>query len=307
MTQALLLTHEADDAFRDIYNTARKRNTTGVASRSPYACAEQHDASHMWHHEDAGVGFNVFRAVVAANSSAAIVPVPGHFNDAGIIERTQSAQDRYWSSRSVFVHGIKGPSQYTAVHSKWHLHRKDAPLGLRCYPCNQPGINMHHGDWTWARLPCPPSIDGSQCAVDGAACPQQERFCPVQPAKHFTCCGWPWILPEVTNLISEVLRAAPNRSVPATALLPEMRRELRRRGERARDPPGCIRDCVSLLSLLPGPNSMPKVLDELVLRGEVQRWKGAYKEWPSVAPGGKRRGRGRMPPPATHMEMVSVA
>jgi hypothetical protein len=142
MSQALVRTLAADAAFRDFYNTARLRNSAGVACRSPYACAAQPVASHMWHHEDAGVGFNVFRAVVAANSSAAIVPVPGHFNDAGIIERTQSAQDRYWSSRSVFVHGIKGPSQYTAVHSKWHLHRKDAPLGLRCYPCNQPGINM---------------------------------------------------------------------------------------------------------------------------------------------------------------------
>ena len=48
-------------------------------------------------------------AQVAANATAHIVPVPGHYNDAGIIERTVSAQDRYWSSRAVFVHGIKGP------------------------------------------------------------------------------------------------------------------------------------------------------------------------------------------------------
>ena len=61
----------------------------------------------MWHHEDAGIGFNVFRAVVRANASASLVPVPGHFNDPGIIERSPSAQDLYWSSRALFVHGIK--------------------------------------------------------------------------------------------------------------------------------------------------------------------------------------------------------
>jgi hypothetical protein len=35
----------------------------------------------MWHHEDAGIGFNVFRAIVSANASASIVPVPGHFDE----------------------------------------------------------------------------------------------------------------------------------------------------------------------------------------------------------------------------------
>ena len=61
----------------------------------------------MWHHEDAGIGFNVFRAVVRANATAVLVPVPGHYNDPGVIERSASPQDAYWSSRAVFVHGIK--------------------------------------------------------------------------------------------------------------------------------------------------------------------------------------------------------
>ena len=55
----------------------------------------------MWHHEDAGIGFNVFRAVVSANASASLVPVPGHYNDPGIIERSVplDANDEYWSTR----------------------------------------------------------------------------------------------------------------------------------------------------------------------------------------------------------------
>ena len=63
-----------------------------------------------WHHEDAGIGFNTFRAVVEANASAAVVPMPAHFNDPAVIARTPAALDAYWSSRAVFVHGIKDRS-----------------------------------------------------------------------------------------------------------------------------------------------------------------------------------------------------
>ena len=58
-------------------------------------------------------------AVVGSRHAGAlrrhIVPVPGHFNDNGIIERTTSAQDTYWATRAIFVHGIKGPAQYASV------------------------------------------------------------------------------------------------------------------------------------------------------------------------------------------------
>lgn len=201
----------ADPAFNDFVAIAKRRNSAGVPCRSPQMCAAQPVHLHMWHHEDAGIGFNVFRAIVAANESAAIVPIPGHYNDAGIIERTKSAQDSYWSSRSIFVHGIKGPVQFEAAKQKWHIARQTPFLALRCYPCHRPGINLHHGDWQWARLPCPPAISGDQCALDGAACPDQERMCPVNPSLHFQCCGWPWLVPELRNLIVDVLRTAPKR------------------------------------------------------------------------------------------------
>ena len=109
----------------------------------------------MWHHEDAGVGFNVFRAAVAANASATFVPVPAHYNDPGVIERSTSAQDEYWSTRSLFVHGIKTHRQYNLAASKWALGRPTAALEMRCKPCSEKGTNLHYGKWTCARLPCP--------------------------------------------------------------------------------------------------------------------------------------------------------
>lgn len=147
MSRRLVEIVAADGAFLDFLAVARERNTRGMPCRSPQVCAAQPASVHMWHHEDAGVGFNVFRAVVAANATAHIVPVPGHYNDNGIIERTPSAQDSYWSSRALFVHGIKGPSQFASARARWTIRRPTAYLGLRCFSCASGGTNGHNGDW----------------------------------------------------------------------------------------------------------------------------------------------------------------
>ena len=68
---ALVLAHDA--AFADFYAAARGRNSVGVPCRSPVACSTQPEEVKMWHHEDAGIGFNVFRAAALANSSIACV------------------------------------------------------------------------------------------------------------------------------------------------------------------------------------------------------------------------------------------
>ena len=147
----------------------------------------------MWHHEDAGVGFNVFRAAVAANASATFVPVPAHYNDPGVIERSTSAQDEYWSTRSLFVHGIKTHRQYNLARSKWALGRPTAALELVCKPCSQKGTNLHYGKWTYARLPCPrPGLAQGQAAPDQ----QTAAWCEVPVDDHFTCCGFPWTIPK---------------------------------------------------------------------------------------------------------------
>ena len=152
MSSKMISILAGDAAFTDFFATAKERNTAGVPCRSPHVCAAQPPEVHMWHHEDAGIGFNVFRAVVAANATMSLVPVPGHYNDNGIIERTLSAQDQYWSTRSIFVHGIKGPAQFESVVKKWSIKRADAYMGLRCFSCASGGTNGHNGDWQWARL-----------------------------------------------------------------------------------------------------------------------------------------------------------
>ena len=208
MSRAMALQVAADEGFRSFYRVAQQRNTAGTPCKHFSKCASQPPDVHMWHHEDAGVGFNVFRAAVAANASATFVPVPAHYNDPGVIERSTSAQDEYWSTRSLFVHGIKTHRQYNLATSKWALGRPTAALEMRCKPCSEKGTNLHYGKWTYARLPCPlPAAEAAAADHQTAASPPP-WWCEVQIDKHFTCCGFPWTIPEEMTRRERAERAA---------------------------------------------------------------------------------------------------
>ena len=261
MSSKMISILAGDAAFTDFFATAKERNTAGVPCRSPHVCAAQPPEVHMWHHEDAGIGFNVFRAVVAANATMSLVPVPGHYNDNGIIERTLSAQDQYWSTRSIFVHGIKGPAQFESVVKKWSIKRADAYMGLRCFSCASGGTNGHNGDWQWARLPCP---DPSEPRLSGNNATGTSRHCPVQPSDHFTCCGWPWVVPELRELILGVLKTQTDHALPLQKLHREMVLANRRTAPRRKQKAGFELDLQ-----LPGVGHMNGVLRELEQRGDL--------------------------------------
>ena len=154
MSAALARIMGADPAFGDFLTVAKARNDYGTRCRRPILCAAQPASVHMWHHEDAGIGFNVFRAIVSANATASIVPVPGHYNDPGIIERSPSPQDMYWSSRSLFTHGIKAAFHFETAKARWTLDRSSDHLTLSCdHRCSEHGAGGF--GWDWARLECP--------------------------------------------------------------------------------------------------------------------------------------------------------
>ncbi|KAL1526858.1 hypothetical protein AB1Y20_015549 [Prymnesium parvum] len=242
----------ADAEFAAFLAAARARNDAGTPCHSPAACARQPVATHMWHHEDAGVGFNVFRAVARANASAAIVPVTGHYNDAGVVERTASAFDAYWSSRALFVHGVKQPEQYLKMERRWTIGRPTPRLRMGCYPCTRNGYNVHQGAWTHARLPCRGS---------------NHSFCDVDVASHFTCCGWPWLVPQARQLAIDTLRRFGGR-----LSLQEMGRRVREaaRAQRVVERKGCVRDCLNLR--LP---PIASLAEEMERSGDVELSGGA--------------------------------
>ena len=70
MSRPLAERMAVDPHFSSFLSTARDRNTHGTPCKRPRICAAQPEATHMWHHEDAGIGYNVFRAVVGQNASA---------------------------------------------------------------------------------------------------------------------------------------------------------------------------------------------------------------------------------------------
>ena len=205
MSRKLAARLARDEHFANFNRVAHERNTAGARCRKPLECAKQPAESHMWHHEDAGIGYTVFRATVAANESTHLIPVPAHYNDPGIIERTEpkgwlDANDQYWSTRSIFVHGVKTPKHFAMAKEKWNLSRTDAVLKLSCYPCDQmpPGVNRHYGNWKWSRVPCPPAMQAR-----GAG-----DFCEFEPKDHFNCCNWPWDIPTSMKEAAEGRRKA---------------------------------------------------------------------------------------------------
>mgnify|MGYP007087655448 CR=1 FL=1 len=66
MSRALAVLLASDEHFGRFRTVAAARNTAATPCRAPTECAKQPVASHLWHHEDAGMGYNVFRAAAVA-------------------------------------------------------------------------------------------------------------------------------------------------------------------------------------------------------------------------------------------------
>ena len=182
MSRPLARLLAADGAFGRFVAAARARNDRGVRCRSPAACAAAPAATKMWHHEDAGIGFNVFRAAVAANASIAVAAVPGHNNDVGPFVKPVkcpspwsrcAAEAAYWSDRAVFTHQVKSAKAYADVAKRWNTTRPLPNVSLACASCSDAKRGPKYGAWTEARLPCTEDDDA---------------FCAVDVGAHFRCC-----------------------------------------------------------------------------------------------------------------------
>lgn len=168
-----------DDAeFAAFTKEARTRNVD--PQRTPCyksaACANAPAAKRMWHHEDAGVGANLFRAVVRANATLHVVATPGHFNDPFAIEMSTKPSDTFWSARSVWVHGVKRASLYSEVVHRWNISRT---LDLPSLTCTDP-VADRRSRWRRSRLSCADRPDA---------------WCEIDPRPHFRMCRWAWLKP----------------------------------------------------------------------------------------------------------------
>ena len=173
MSRAARTLLAADAEFHAFLREARRRNDHGVPCTKAHRCANAPSASRMWHHEDAGIGMNLFRAIVRANATLRLVATPGHYNDPFAIELSNRSQDIHWSSRALWVHGVKRAKLFERVLGHWQLSRT---LVLPPLKCTLP-IKDVHSRWEWTRLPCSPNAT---------------RLCHLHAHKHFQVCRWPW-------------------------------------------------------------------------------------------------------------------
>jgi len=162
-----------DKEFNSFVGDASRRNLITPKCSSASKCASVTFERRAWHHEDAGIAFNLFRAAARSQTKLRVVRVPGHYNDPFSIETDESMQSVRWSSNAVFVHGIKSRKLYNKAVERWKISR---PSRLGSFECLCPDEFRYN--WTTARLPCS-EHDSSLCRFD--------------PRNLFDFCGWEWV------------------------------------------------------------------------------------------------------------------
>ena len=123
--------------------TAQRRNDNARLCTTSSECANAPSAERTWHHEDAGIAANLFRAAVNANSRLDYVATPGHFNDPFAI--AYSERIPRWNSRALWVHGIKRRSLHIRAEKSWNTKRL---MTLGKFICVDPATVR----WTESRM-----------------------------------------------------------------------------------------------------------------------------------------------------------
>ncbi len=281
MNQPLVNLVAQDFAFLDFVSVARLRNDRALSGGAGA------DAP-LWTDVSAGMGFNVFRAIVAQQGKFQLVvaPLPGHFYTPDEVERSRGAKyglsfaDEYWSMRAHYVERVFTEKERQLVANSWELRRNGTGLRMTCEPCSKQGPSKLLGNWGGGRISCHSYANRPDAAVAAAA--EMERrdaevkFCPVYPDKLFICCGFPWVLPQQRAMLLESIRllieegghaADRTKAIPMTTVMGRMRlmsEQYKKSNPKFRMPMG---------------PAVEQLLEELKLRGDVRvYWRKAWKD-----------------------------
>lgn len=149
LSRPLALALAGSHEFENFLRVAMSRNDFGTPCKTADECAKHPFGLHMWHHEDAGISYNVWRVAGAKNLSISLVHMPEKgwiwpwFNPK-IREVEQSA-------RAILMHKVT-PQLLPEVTRTWRVATPAPPdLMVDCsQSCAQWG-------WKYARRPCAPS------------------------------------------------------------------------------------------------------------------------------------------------------
>eukprot|EP00967_Tisochrysis_lutea_P155873 scaffold312873_cov33-Tisochrysis_lutea.AAC.2 len=217
MSRALALEVAADERFRDWTTVARARNDYGTPCKSAAECAAQPASIHMWHHEDAGISYNVWRTVTkliaASSGDGARVNVSESATNArpetGSGVGADGAGNRrkvhlihlpekgwFWPwynsqnfakpgmlAKAIVVHKVT-PTLYPEVKAAWEVK---VPFPKVVADCSQSCATW---GWTRARVACDllPPLEDNAGGWRGFLPRWNGTMCPLTPARHFKCC-----------------------------------------------------------------------------------------------------------------------
>lgn len=177
---APLARHLARDShFHAFQAVAHARNDFGTPCRTARECAAQPFATHMWHHEDAGISYNVWRTVVQLGLPMAIVHLP----ERGWIWPWFDPALRFAgeSARAIVVHKVT-PVQYEHVASVWNVSCSAPVVTVDC--------TQTCARWGWTRARTATRRDGDSLVTSTAPrriVPDDEGFrcCFLRASKDF--------------------------------------------------------------------------------------------------------------------------
>ena len=152
LSRPLALALARNIEFERFQRVAMVRNDFGTPCDKADECAKHPFGLHMWHHEDAGISYNVWRTASERRLNVSLVHMP----EKGWIWPWFSpkiAAPRQ-SARAILMHKVT-PQLLPEVTSTWRV-RKPAPPDLYV-DCSQ---SCTQWGWKYARLPCeaPPPL-----------------------------------------------------------------------------------------------------------------------------------------------------
>ena len=161
LSRPLALALAASAEFDTFQRVAMARNDFGRPCETAAECATHPHGMHMWHHEDAGISYNVWRVANARNLSVSLVHMP----EKGWIWPwfAPKIAAPHLSARAILMHKVT-PKLLPEVTATWKV-ALPAPSDL-VVDCSQ---TCTAWGWKYARRPCapPPPLRADEAASPG--------------------------------------------------------------------------------------------------------------------------------------------
>ena len=184
MSQPLALELAASAEFADFRRVAMARNDFGAKCESAGSCAKHAAGLHMWHHEDAGISYNVWRVATARQLSVSLV----HLAELGWLYHSPDGWPKKataeTSARAIFVHKAT-PAAVPGLLARWQLGQPFPADAI--VDCSQSCASW---GWEYARRPCetPPTLPPGR-PWRGFGAPWNGSHCRINPvAAGWRCC-----------------------------------------------------------------------------------------------------------------------